>query len=287
MADELVAFILSHGRPDNVLTIRALQNQGYTGRVFIVIDDEDKTGPQYIERYGAENVLIFSKAEIALTFDKAGEFGGRNAVVYARNACFELARNLGVRYFLQLDDDYSQYLFTIGEDPRMFGSVIKNLDRTFAIMLEYFKAIPALSIAMSQGGDWLGGFKSSTGSTIRTKRKAMNSFLCDTERPFQFSGKINEDVNAYVGLGHRGKLFLTIQMVRLTQMTTQKSAGGMTELYLDAGTYVKSFYTIMFAPSCVKITMMGHKHRRLHHRISWNNAVPKILHERYRRSPQQ
>ena len=45
----------------------------------------------------------------------------------------------------------------------------------------------------------------------------------------------------------------------------------MTELYLDAGTYVKSFYTVMYCPSCVVVSAMGTAH--------WRYAVPKILRE--------
>lgn len=42
-----------------------------------------------------------------------------------------------------------------------------------------------------------------------------------------------------------------------TQMQTQKNAGGMTETYLESGTYLKSFYSVMYAPSCVKLNTMG------------------------------
>jgi len=58
----------------------------------------------------------------------------------------------------------------------------------------------------------------------------------------------------------------------------------MTESYLDGGTYLKSFYSVMFNPSCIKIMMMGNKHKRLHHAVFWNNAVPKIINERYKKS---
>lgn len=50
----------------------------------------------------------------------------------------------------------------------------------------------------------------------------------------------------------------------------------------DSGTYVKSFYSVIFAPSCVSIAMMGDKHKRIHHNISWDNCVPKILNEKYK-----
>ncbi|EFI4081186.1 TPA: hypothetical protein J5F60_004390 [Escherichia coli] len=43
MRDDFCVFILTHGRPDKVLTYRTLRRAGYTGKIFIVVDDEDKT----------------------------------------------------------------------------------------------------------------------------------------------------------------------------------------------------------------------------------------------------
>lgn len=76
---------------------------------------------------------------------------------------------------------------------------------------------------------------------------------------------------------------MTIGAVQLGQKQTQKNSGGMTELYLDSGTYVKSFYSVMYAPSCVKISLMGASHKRIHHQVTWNNAAVKILNEKYRK----
>ncbi len=72
--------------------------------------------------------------------------------------------------------------------------------------------------------------------------------------------------------------------VQIVQINTQQSSGGMTELYLDGGTYWKSFYSVMLAPSCVTIQEMGEVNRRIHHRVDWANAVPVILREEHRKA---
>lgn len=95
MRDDFCAFILTHGRPDKVLTYRTLRRAGYTGKIFIVVDDEDKTRHQYMAEFG-EQVLVFSKADIASRFDEADNFGDRRSIFYARNACFDLANWSGV-----------------------------------------------------------------------------------------------------------------------------------------------------------------------------------------------
>ncbi|EMV4189591.1 hypothetical protein AACJ52_001368 [Escherichia coli] len=279
MRDDFCAFILTHGRPDKVLTYRTLRRAGYTGKIFIVVDDEDKTRNQYMAEFG-EQVLVFSKADIASRFDEADNFCDRRSIFYARNACFDLAKLVGCKYFIQLDDDYHEFQFRVDRNYDQAYFPIRKLDAILSEMLAYYESIPALSIAMSQGGDFLGD---NGGHASWVKRKAMNSFICSVDRPFSFMGRINEDVNTYTNLGRCGELFMTIGAVQLGQKQTQKNSGGMTELYLDSGTYVKSFYSVMYAPSCVKISLMGASHKRIHHQVTWNNAAVKILHEKYRK----
>lgn len=111
----------------------------------------------------------------------------------------------------------------------------------------------------------------------------MNSFFCDVDKPFQFLGRVNEDVNTYTLLGQQGKLIMSISEFMLNQKQTQSNAGGMTSTYLDNGTYVKSFYSVMYSPSCVKVAMMGEKHKRMHHQVNWDACTPKILNEKYKK----
>ena len=111
----------------------------------------------------------------------------------------------------------------------------------------------------------------------------MNTFLCSVDRPFKFLGRLNEDVTTYVYKGNRGDLFLTVTDLAITQLPTQSQKHGLTEAYLDSGTYVKSFFSVMYNPSCVKVSMMGEKHKRIHHKVSWKNAVPCIIEEKHRK----
>ena len=71
----------------------------------------------------------------------------------------------------------------------------------------------------------------------------------------------------------------TVTDILLTQLQTQSNVGGMTDLYLDGGTYLKSFYTVLFMPSAVTVQPMGTVHKRLHHKVDWEHCVPKILAE--------
>jgi len=159
-------------------------------------------------------------------------------------------------------------------------NIRKGMDEVLTALLEFFIGIPTIAIAMSQGAD----FNGLPNPSLR--RKCMNSWICDTEKPFAFFGHMNEDVSAYVIYGLRGNLLFTVMQAKLQQKPTQVTPGGMSDLYLSAGTYVKSFYTVMAAPSCVQIGSLSNCKEgggRIHHKINWHNTAPKILREQWKK----
>lgn len=281
---DFVVFILTHGRVDNQYTYRSLCEQGYTGRCVFVLDNEDGQVDEYKRRYGADNCYVFDKLAMSKRIDEVFR-GDRRVIVYARNACFDAARALGYKYFIELDDDYTSFVWRFDEECAYTPKTpkIKNLDVVFESMLRYYINTPLTSLAMAQGGDFIGGSSNQMLRSIGTKRKAMNSFICSVDRPFEFKGRINEDVNAYTQLTSVGKIFLTIVQCNLLQKITQSNGGGMTDVYRDSGTYVKSFSSVIVFPSGVKVTLLNSHHKRIHHNVYWEHTAPKILQEKWRK----
>lgn len=281
---DFVAFILSHGRSDNVVTYDTLRKSGYTGRIIIIVDNEDKTSYDYIQKFGAENVEIFHKKAMADEIDEGNNFDNRKVIVHARNICFKVAKKLNIKYFIQLDDDYTSFRYRFVDDKYTTKGTVKNLDFYFDSMLDFYKSINAHSIAFAQGGDFIGGESCGLISNyLYNSRKCMNSFICSTEREFQFIGSINEDVNTYTSVASRGHLFLTIPFIGLEQKATQSQSSGMTDIYLLSGTYLKSFHSVMMHPSSVRVSMMGFTTKRLHHLVKWKHTTPMIIEQKHKK----
>lgn len=276
----IAVFILSHGRPDNVITYQNLRKHGYTGKIFIIVDDEDKTLSQYKEKFKNE-IIVFSKSDYEHKFDIMDNFKGNKVIVYARNACYDIARKLGLDYFFEYEDDYTQFRYRFVDGDTLGHKSVGNLDAVFDLMIECLGKTKANTIAFAQGGDFIGGANSFKNNTF--KRKAMNSFVFKVNKEPKddiiFIGRMNDDVNTYLTQGKVGKLFFQVSNIMLTQLATQSNAGGNTEAYKAYGTYVKSFYSVIAAPSCCKINLLGVTNKRLHHNIKWKYAVPKILNE--------
>ena len=281
---EFVVFILSHGRADNFFTLNTLKKHGYSGPVYIVIDNEDETADKYYKKFG-DKVIMFDKTEAAKLFDVGDNFTNKNAIVYARNASYGICERLGYKYFFQFEDDYTDFRYKIDANGKYIHKKdITNLDVILSVLLEYYKSnLNIKCLAFSQGGDFIGGVNGQYAVKTTVMRKTMNSLLCSTERPIEWIGRMNDDVNTYVCNGRRGDLFLGTATIALQQILTQKNKGGHSDIYKGFGTYVKSFYSVMYAPSCVKVAMLNTKHSRLHHQVTWNNTAPRIISDDYKK----
>jgi hypothetical protein len=277
-------FILSHGRPDRVITYRTLRRQGYTGRIFIICDDEDKTLDKYKQNYGDE-VIVFSKKQYEGKFDKMDNFAGNKVIVYARNACYDIARSLGLDYFFEYEDDYTQFSYRKIDGNILRAIIIKKLDTVLDSIIDCLNETKVCTIAFAQAGDFIGGAPSVFNNTY--KRKAMNTFVFkvnqNSKDDIVFIGRMNDDVNTYLSQGKIGKLFFQITDVAIVQLLTQSNSGGNTDAYKLYGTYVKSFYSVIAEPSCCKIGLMGWINSRLHHSITWKYAVPKLIDEKWKK----
>ena len=282
MRSDFAVFILTHGRADNVVTYHALQKAKYSGKTYFIIDNEDDQADEYRRKYGADRVIVFDKQAAYDRADTMDNFNIHSAIIYARNESFRIAKELGLKYFLMLDDDYREIDLRYAEDGKMKAKIALNYDRLFNDMINFLEASGALTVAFCQGGDFVGGLDGGNFSK-GLLRKAMNSFFCRTDQPIEYRGTMNEDVVTYTTWSSRGLLFFSVTNTCVIQLPSQSLEGGMTGTYLDGGTYLKSFYAVMSMPSCVKVQVLSTKHRRIHHRIDWERCAPKILNEKWRK----
>lgn len=280
---KFVVIVLCHCRPYDTTTVKTLRDCKYTGKIILLLDDEDETIEQYRQVFPDEIIEVFSKDEVLPTIDLMNSDVNKRCAVYARNVCFDVARKYGFKYFCQMDDDYTTipYRYIIGQTLYRENDV--NLDLVFKYYLEFMETSKDIgAVAFAEPGDFVGGVGSNLNKRLFL-RKCMGSWICFVDRPLKFSGIMNDDVNCYSLYGSQGKLFYTFNFIMIDTPATQSVKGGMTDVYLGNGTYTKTFYTILCCPSFVKIDMFGDRHYRIHHKFNWKTAVPMLISDRYRR----
>mgnify|MGYP000010833313 FL=1 len=279
MRNDFAVIIPTHGRHDRVFTIDSLRKSGYTGNFYLLCDDEDKQLDKYKTKYG-DKVMVFSKDDYKGKFDKMDNFGNKACVVYARNAMWDIAKKIGLKYFAVADDDYTAFEYRITSEGGYYSKRIKNINDVFNSYTDFLITSKVDTVCFAQGGDFIGGKDNNkVANGFKVSRKMMNLYFFDVDKPIEFKGTINEDLTSSVTEGRTGRVILTSLMNSIVQRETQAQAGGLTEIYLELGTYVKSFYSVIAAPSCVKVALMGNNQARIHHQVTWKNAVPKIIRE--------
>ena len=278
MRNDFACIVISHGRPE-CSTVKVLRECGYTGKIYIVVDDEDKTLPDYIERYGAD-VHVFHKEE---SFDTGDLGGSKGVATYARNECRKVAQKNNVMYYFMLDDDLKSISYRYNDNGHLRGIKARELDRLFDGMCEYFDEAPVQCIGFGNAVDYIGGVP--TFEKGNTSRTVMNGYFLRTRNAFDWDGRYSEDSITDVLQSRKGQAwFRFIPVMNVFDVWLPKKSkeytGGCISAYKSEGSFKLRFYATMFCPDYIKIKESGEGYDWS---VASENAYPKILSGRYKK----
>ena len=66
--DNFAIFILSHGRANNVKTVDMLKRINYTGKWYIIVDNEDNQYEDYCKNFGEDKIIVFNDVRDAYPY---------------------------------------------------------------------------------------------------------------------------------------------------------------------------------------------------------------------------
>ena len=268
-----VIFIISHKRPE-CLTAKALKKVGYSGEWFVVADDLDET--DYESRYPGR-VKRFCKKEYAAIVDTADNLGKMTTPVYARNACFDLAKQGGYDCFGLFDDDLQSFVIRVIEDNKLVSKKIKDFTPIFEAYCKYIVDAKFAAGGFVAAGRLVGGINNKLASE-KFYYNPTNAYVINTHvEQFPFIGTLWEDstycyLNNMTGRVVAGFLPVVISMVSPGAMKN----GGNKELYASSSNFIAENYGNIIIPSFFKWTKGGSKHQ-------FSSDLPKIISERWRK----
>lgn len=278
---DFAIFILSHGRANDIKTVDTLKRGHYTGDWYVVIDDEDNDEDLYRQKFG-DKIIQFNKKKVADETDTGDTDNDRRVGVFARNFIQDQAKEMGYKYHLQLDDDFTGFTFRYIKGNKLCSCKCKDLDKLFKEVVTFQDKTNITALSFGLSSDYLGGAKSKKYEE-GLFRKTMGTFFLRADDVNKFQMRMNDDITTCILNTSRGKLYYSIAYVQTETPPTQHMKGGMTDAYQDNGTYRKSFYSVLCCPSFVKIAVMGIKNFRIHHKINWNNCSPKVLSSKWKK----
>lgn len=269
-----VILIISHKRPQ-CRTVKAIKDAGYNGDWFIVADDLDDTN--YEELY-PDHVVRFDKMAYAEKVDTADNFGKLTTPVYARNACFDIAKGMGYDCFALLDDDLTGFVYRYQKGSSLLSKNIDNLDAVFYAYCDFILSAKVACCGFIPSGRLIGG----VGNNIVRERiyyNPTNAYIINTHvDQIPFVGTLWED-SIYCYLNNMTGRIVIAAMPIVMSMESPGSMkdGGNKELYQAGNAYIAESYGNMVIPSFFRWTngISGHKFRQ---------DLPRTLNERWRKN---
>lgn len=263
MNKNFAVFILSHSRASNIKTIKTLRNSGYTGRIFIVLDDEDVMKEDYIRIYGTKNVIVFSKEEWKKKTDTITNEKDYESPVYARNFISCFAKEKGYKYYMMLDDDITSFNIRYIKNGKLKSCKLKNADSYFFNITKFMETNKHISyIGTGNAGSYIGGAEGRFSKGIHIGDFSQ-SLLCSKQ--VEFKGIFNEDENMSMIESMVGNLCMVDLHVSHSSPKRKSNKGGLKKEYDSTNDYYINMFSVICCPSCCYI-VLGKKRIKLESR---------------------
>lgn len=285
MLDNFATFIISHGRPADIPTLKNLEKCGYTGKTYIVVDDQDKCLEEYKQYYN-DSVLVFNKQYYV---DNAVSFSCEplvNVAVHARNAVEDMAKRLGLEYFLLLDDDIInfQFKFVIGNKLNRIKAF--DLDNIIHMYIDYMNKSNIATIGLANGGYFLGGnILTFTNPSYAKFRLLSNAFLRKVSYEVKWAPDMCEDFITSIVENRKGNIWISLPFLscdcKVQGMNKKKVDGGNSNVYIEKGNYGVVIYSVLNLPDCYKL---NYDKKLWFKCTSYDLTVPKIISSKYKKT---
>lgn len=265
---DFVVFICTHGRPHEQKTLEMLRRCGYTGLVYLIVDDEDITRfllNSYID--DSTDYLVFSKKGHIKRDDSGTSSPLRNTHLYAWNACERFAQVCNFQYYVIMDDDLTSFRYRYKEDGHLKSQTItKNMDRVLGAYIDYLKDTDIACLSIADVRNYIGG-KAKDGRNMNTV------VFRNGEHHVIWHSEMYEEMATSITIQQRGKFVFQPTFIQYETKTMAKDVkGGMEEIYKSQGILKRAAYTVMYHPDCISFDA-----NNTGFRLKKDNAFPKLI----------
>lgn len=270
-------FIPSYHRPDNVKTVAYFLKLGYDPKkLHVILDDEADDREQYeanMAKLGVP-VHVFDMEEARERFDYVHRPSpARRSAGQARNQFYDLAKRLGIDFYVVIDDDTNHYQIRPFANYKRMAQ-LKDFERVFAAVKEFMQRQRIGLFGLSQTGDLM-----QIPYTGLLRRKVMNTTFVDTRFIYRGErGVQDDDTSQFVTAMNEGYFLGSMGTgLVLNQTPSAKAEGGLTDLYRELKLLNKSLVCPIQFPSCIHAERQEKNGGRLHHRIAYRYLAPVLM----------
>lgn len=275
---DFAVMILTSARPDKQYSYELLRKCGYTGKVFFIVGDDDKTRFELMRRYGKDKVIVFNKDKMDVDLmDNSGE---KKSPTYAEKFMYEYAKEHGYTYFARMDDDIKEFRYKVEDGDRLTTDRVRDLDQVFNIMIDFMEEADMAFFGPSRAGFYFGG-KNNEAFKEGVDLLISQLIMCTTKHVIPFRGKTYSDLVALLDTSICGRPAFRTMYLAVRSPDEGSNTGGVKSTYdKDPERYASNFFAVMAHPSGVKIRKRPGGD--FGHTIVKENLFPKIISGSYK-----
>lgn len=281
--DDVAVLISTNGRARNQITYSTLRRIGYTGKIFLVVDDEDVELAEYKRIYG-DSVKIFSKKEYFKKADLMINKADMCAAIFSRNACFDIAKENGISFFVNCDDDIKDIKFADIRGRKLITRKITDFDTVMKSVKKFMTCIGSDAMSICEDGVYVGGLNEKVKTGAYWSMSHWFFFSSDTD--LRFRGLWHDDRVFSMDVGKIGKIAFSMSIMRDTlpsENEEEKQKGGMRSGKERFDRYSAEFMTLIAHPDVLKM-YLDEKSGKWKLKRKGECASPKIISGKHKKA---
>lgn len=278
---KFAVFILSHKRANRVETFDTLRNAGYTGEIFIVVDDADPQLDVYTHRF-SECLLVFNKQEMKAITDTVTNIKKDSSPVYARNFIEQYANNMKYDAYIVMDDDVTNLRYRYLDNGVARSQSLKyNLDIVLTSYIDYLLHANIATLSFATVMVYAGGVHSEADEVrLASHRYTCQIHMRNLSFPVEWMSLANNDSISANNTAKVGYLWWALPFIVYDSPKMNTLPGGMKEVYDAVNEFSRAFMATVVSPSVCRV---GCSKDRLAIKRDLKTAYPMIISSRWKK----
>ena len=269
-------FICTHGRPDKQHTLETLRRCGYTGKIVLVVDDEDDTLTELmLKTYGKAEIVEFRKQHYIDKSDTGTNENQRKCILYAKNFCEDMAKEDGLDAFIIADDDILNFRYRyVDGDKLKSQKITNNMDKVIESYIECMLNCDITATGFGFTQFYFSGSESFSNENMQKYRVPYNFVFRNVKHEVNWMSWFGEDIITSVYYGRLGQIWTAIPYVQQEIVALATADGGMKDIYDGNSTVRLAMQNVMYLPAELKAYLYKDKYMAS---IKRDNAFPKLI----------
>lgn len=228
-------FICTHGRPDKQITLKALRDSGYTGKIYLVLDNEDESLAQYHSNLGmCDDFIFFDKQGIIDMTNTTSYPPNRKTILYAKNACEIMAKRHNLDCFAMCDDDIPGFRYRYIENGSCKSlKITQNMDDIINAYMQFILSTDIVATSFGMAQFYFAGENCFSPESMLKWRVPYTFVFRNARHKVDWVSDYGEDITTAIECANQGKFMMASPFVQMNLSPMGVGDGGMVELHKD------------------------------------------------------